>query len=306
MTTYKSKLYAWMRGQGMAPRGTVYRILGFLAVYALLVAYIPNYAKFFESGFVDDIYAITGGAVGLWFTAYVAFVMSRWYDLAIATGTVSGCLTDIAMVMKSYLVQIDSKNLPRKEMAELIERLKIAHAYHVCELCGADRYRAAKSVAELFPETEIKHSGGLIPMLASILSLVTLVSEKLKFSDSVKFSLLPAVQQNVSTVRSRAGECCMILACRYPPVFTKCMYMFLMVHLGYLPIFLSARTAATAAALTTWSPAVSLVSLLGGALIISLAVIAETHFRNPFKTNDFKLDQIVAFTFSVIDDVLNI
>lgn len=300
MTAYKSRLYAWMRGQGMSPRGTSYRIFVSIAFYTIWIAVSQSYFPFLQRVLVDDFYSISGSVVGLWFAAYVGFTMSRWYDLTVATGTVSGCLTDIAMIMKSYLVQIDAKNMPRKEMAELVERLKIAHAYHVTELFTSDRTRAAKAVSELFPETNVKHSGGLIPMLASVLALVTLVSEKLKFSDSVKFSLLPAVQQNVSTVRARAGECTMILACRYPSIFIKCMYFFLTIHLGYLPIYLNAKTA------WTGSPMVSLLSLLGGPLILSLAVISETHFRNPFKTNDFKLDHIVAFTYGAIDDVLDI
>ena len=284
----------------MVPRGTSYKILGALCIYALFVSFVQSYSVSIHSAFVDDFYSITTGAIGLWFVAYVGFVMSRWYDLCVATGTVSGCLTDIAMVMKSYLVQIDTKNMPRKEMTELVDRLKIAHAYHVCEVFGLDRSRSTKTVTELFPDTDIKHSGGLIAMLASILSLVTVVSEKLKFSDSVKFSLLPAVQQNISTVRGRAGECSMILACRYPSTFIKCMYFFLAVHLGYLPVYLNAKVGFGS------SPMVPILSLLGGSMIISLAIITESHFRNPFKKNDFKLDHIVAYTFSMIDEVLSI
>ena len=284
----------------MVPRETAYRIIGTLAIYTVYISIIHSYPRMVQSTILDDLYGISSGAIGLWFSSYVAFTMSRWYDLSVATGTVSGCLTDIAMVMRGYLVQIDAKNIPRKEMTELIERLKIAHAYHICEVFGSDRTRASKFVSEMFPDTKMKHSGGLVPMLASILGLITLVSEKLKFSDSVKFSLLPAVQQNASTIRSRAGECAMILSCRYPSIFTKCMYSFLVLHLAYLPVYLGCKTS------WAWTPLVPLISLLGGAIIVSLAIIVETHFRNPFKTNDFKLDHIVAYTFSAIDDVLDI
>ena len=284
----------------MAPHGTSFRILGYIACYTVWIAIVQTHSSSVQTQLVDDFYAISGGVVGLWFTAYVGFVMSRWYDLTVATGTVSGCLTDIAMIMKSYLVQIDAKSMPRKEMGELVERLKIAHAYHVSELFTPDRVRGTKAVTELFQDTNVKHSGGLIPTLASILSLVTVVSEKLKFSDSVKFSLLPAVQQNISTIRARAGECTMILGTRFPPIFTRCMYLFLTIHLGYLPVYLSVKTGSRG------TPLVSVLSLLGGALILSLSVICETHFRNPFKRNDFKLDHIVAYTFAAIDEVLSI
>lgn len=284
----------------MAPRRTAYRIMGSIAIYAVYISFANAYPTWLQSTVLDDIYGISSGAIALWFSSYLAFTMSRWYDLAVATGTVSGCLTDIAMVMRGYLVQIDGKNLPHKEMAELVERLKIAHAYHVCEVFGSDRTRASKVVGELFPDTKVKHSGGLVPMLASILSLVTFVSEKLKFSDSVKFSLLPAVQQNISNIRARAGECTMILSCRYPSIFIKYMYSFVLLHLAYLPVYVGCKTS------WSWTPLVPLVSLFGGAIILSLAIIVETHFRNPFKTNDFKLDHIVGYTFSAIDDVLNI
>lgn len=301
MTAYKSRLYAWMRGQGMAPRGTGYRLILASGAYALYVSFVLPNIKGWNSALIDDFYTISGGVVSLWFGAYVAFFMSRWYDLAVATGTVSGCLTDIAMVVKSYMVQLDSKNLPLRDLAELVERLKIAHAYHVCEVLGTDRTRSVKQIGELFPNTTIKHSGGLVPMLASILSLVTVLSERHRFSDSVKFSLLPAVQQNISTIRARAGECQMILACRYPSIFVKCMYFFLLVHLGYLPVYLSSKVG------WVWlSSTLPLLCLLGGSMIITLAIIVERHFKNPFKRNDFKFDHIVASTFSSIEDVVAI
>ena len=260
-----------------------------MAVYTLYVSRIFSEFKYLELRSVDEIYSLSSLILSIFFGCYSAYIMSHWWALRVHTGSVSAAVVDIALILHGYISHIDYSSIPKSELAEIFSNLKRAHAYHIAELFRSSDPTAC--VNDLLPSSH-SHSG-LIPLLAVLLSQITTLCSKLPLSDPIKFSLLPAIQSNLSSIRSHAGDCTMIQNCKYPKIFSRMMYLFLILHLGYLPIHLCSKSMDPVTIYTG--------SLLGFTLITSCSVIPETHFTNPFAYNSFRLDRIIESTFETID-----
>jgi len=250
---------------------------------------------------VDEFYSISSGVMGLWFAYYCSFYIGKWWELRLATGSVSGSLTDIAMVVCGYFSSKEGEEFPYHDFSLLSSKLKLVHAYHACEVFSAGRIQDQtmdNMIKELLPsELELVKPTGMIPLLSNILSQITQMIEKHNLSDAIKFSILPSVQSSLSTIRCRTGDCSMILNCRYPKFLQNCMYFFILIHLVYLPMYIAVKGGTS-----EWASLIT--SLLGISLIAFFVLVLETHFKNPFKYNSFKFESIISSTFVTIDQLL--
>lgn len=241
---------------------------------------------------MDEIYTISSVAQSIVYGFFSSHVLSRWWDLRIAVGSVAGGISDIAMVLKGYFKQVGGK-ISETSKASLAEKLRLVHSIHICEVFGVAHIPFG--VAGSDEKQRMQKS--LIDCLADILGEVTIISEMHEFSDSVKFSMLPAIQASLSCIRSRAGDCSMILNTNMPKAFRAFVRILTAIHLLYLPVYLGNRT--------QWNmQAVMMGSSLGFSALAGFTIIILSDFKNPFIANGFPLERIVSNTFQVIEDCL--
>lgn len=232
----------------------------------------------------DEIFAVVSVLFGLFIGCYSSFYMSNWWSIRLATGSVAGALADTVMVLSGYLYQLEESEVPLEAISSIASNLKAAYMYHLVEVkaFGADTLRML-----------IKPKGkNLIDTLSIILGEITILSENVSFSDSVKFSLLPSVQSNLSTVRSGSGDCTMILATHYPRSLRNIVFCAVFGYMLYLPIYLSRKAELLL---------VNLVSLAAFVVVVGFLVLVETEFKKPFTYNSFHISKIMHATFDIID-----
>lgn len=289
----KQTVRAWLRQNAHIPIGFIpVSAYGLAASYFAWVAYVIANPDLFPSSGADDIYAITSIAQGVLFGFYASHYISKWWELRVGTGTVSGAVADIAMMLKGYFVQA---TIDQQKKDAIAQKLKVAHLLHLCEVFSV---RDPSVVLELVDDHDAKTKAvSLIDCLSDILGEITMLSEQVGFSDSVKFSILPAVQANLSAIRSSSGDCTMILNTELPRLSTWFVYVFTALHVMYLPIYLGAHTA--------WdSQVVTIGASLGATLVAGFLLIVNRCFVNPFVTNGFNIERIVEGTFAVVDECL--
>ncbi len=125
-----------------------------------------------------------------------------------------------------------------------------------------------------------------------------MLSDQVGFWESVKFSVLPVIQSNLSAIRSSSGDCTMILNTPLPKLSSWFVYAFTALHVMYLPIYIGGHTA--------WDHnAVILGASLGATMVLGFLLIVNHCFGNPFVTNGFNLERIVIGTFAIIDECLD-
>jgi hypothetical protein len=95
-------------------------------------------------------------------------------------------------------------------------------------------------------------------------------------------------------IKANAGNAVTILTSRYPLIFRGWMYFFVLIHLVYMPVYMSVKTG------SEWHMAV----FAGMGIIIGFIYLVETHFANPFKYNSFRMQEIIPTTFSAVDSLL--
>lgn len=267
-----------------------------VSVYIALVGFLCSSAPPFDFKGANEIFTITTIIHGLLFGYYGHHYISRWWDLRLATGSVGGALVDICMLLNGHMHAIASPTSSDFKK-RISNQLKIAHICHLCEILDSP---ASESACSLLGEScGVAHDCSLLNQLSCILSEISIFTNDSNLPDPVKFSLLPAVQQNLSTVRSSTGDCSMILNTKLPNLFRWFITFFTTLHLVYLPIFLGTQTG--------WDEsAVTIGSCLGFSIIAGYVIIALTRFRDPFAFNGFQMEKIVLGTFELIDESLGI
>ena len=264
-----------------------------LAAYSVYVVYTLQNGWKLRLHAMDELYSISSMCLGLLFGCFSAHYMSQWWSLRLATGSVGGAIADIAMIVKGYFHQVDD-NVPEQLRQSIGSNLKRAHLYHLCEAFGvpspANWVSAVLSGSEICPQS-------LIATLSAILADVTQLTTQMQVSDPVKFALLPAVQGDLSTIRSGSGDCVMILKTPYSKVFTSFVLFLGSIHLLYLPVYIGSRTG--------WEPyPVLTCASLGFTLIAGFALIVMFEFRNPFVVNAFGFSRLLQGTFDIVDECI--
>ena len=266
--------------------------LGFFVYTIFLGIVLREPERFLISG-ITEIYGITSVAQTFVFGFFSAYTLSRWWELRIATGSVAGALSDIAMLLRAYSRQ-KAWDVSDASKSSIADKLRLAHLFHICDIFRVPS--AALAVSRFNKKQPIQEN--LIECLSDILAEVTDLTRTTNFSDPVKFSLLPAVQGNLSSIRSRSGDCAMILNTSMPEAFKNFVTVLISVHLLYLPVYLGHRT--------QWDlHAVVIGSSLAFSSIAGFIIILYNYFRNPFLVNGFALERIVSNTFKVIEDCLD-
>ena len=263
--------------------------VGLLAIYYTYVRYVAHLPLTSLHDACDDVYSVTSLVLGLVFGCYSGYHMNHWWDLRVATGTVAGSLVDIAMVCNGYSRQVSIHCKPQA-IESIARNLRLAYLQHLIEI-GVLNPKDCYGLDDYPKETK---STNLIGTLSIILGEITTLSEELPFSDSVKFSLLPSVQSNLSTIRSSSGDCTMILGTNYPLVFQHLIYCFTGLHFAYLPVYLTGKTGGSSLHVTA-------ICMLAFVFIAGFVLMIETHFRNPFAFDSFRISDIWRGTFASID-----
>ncbi len=246
----------------------------------------------------DELYSVSSLILGVLFGCYSGFVMSRWWDLRIATGGVSGGILNVAIILKGYLDTIPAATVKseKKSIEYIAAKLKVLYIFHVCEVLAV--VDPITSAASDFLSLKVSPSETFFGLLSELITKVTELSDSLKFSDPIKFSLLPSVKAELLSVKSEAGNASTILSCRYPRIFSWWMYTFLLLHVAYLPVYLVGRVGS--------GLEFYFACTMGFGVICGFAYLVETHFKNPFKYNDFKLEDVVSSTLNSISELFGI
>lgn len=280
----------WLNEHGMENHIRVSTCVGLgMAVYLLFVATAFHHREkvYFEG--LNEIYSVTTIAIGFVFGGYSGFYMSQWWSLRVATGSVAGCIADLSMILSGYLRPV-VESVPGAARVSIAQKLKLAHMLHLCEILPIQH--PAQAIAKCIGFKTDQES--LIALLSCLLGEITSLVNMVDISEAARLSLLPSVQGNLSSIRSHAGDCTMILGTRYPRELSVLLFSFSAIHLLYFPIFLGTKSGWD---LTT----VFVVSSLAFVFIASFLLILAIHFRNPFLVNSFRLERIVSSTFDVID-----
>ena len=267
-----------------------------LAAYSAFVSFLRSAAPQLNFKGTNEVFPITAIIQGLLFGYYGNHYISRWWDLRVATGSVGGALADICMLLNGHMHALTSAAYSEFKVT-VAKQLKIIHVCHLCEVFDL---APSKWVTSLLGEGfEVSQDCTLLLQLSTLLSQISTFTNDSNLPDPVKFSLLPAMQQNLSTVRSSSGDCTMILNTKLPNIFGWFIALFTTLHLLYLPIFLGNQTG--------WDEfSVTIGACIGFSLIVGYLVVTLTTFRNPFIFNGFRIEKIVSSTFNLIDESLGI
>jgi predicted membrane chloride channel (bestrophin family) len=252
-------------------------------------------SKFEMVGF-GEVYSLTTLIHGITLGFYCNHLVHRWWDLRIATGSVSGALADTAMIIGSFM-----RKCPRTDnsaqLLSIANKLKHIQMIHMGQVLGS-KFTNAYALSPLWPVEFPKHErGDLLLCISAVMGDATDLLTKKSIGDAALFSAVAGIQNNMSTVRSACGDCEMILQTQQPTSFTRLVYIFTMFNLVCLPIFIGQQTA--------WN----MVLVLGGAFVAfsilgGFLLIVATEFRNPFLSNTFQVHKITIGTTSAIDSLL--
>jgi hypothetical protein len=289
-------LIAWLNRTGKVGASQWVMITSFsLIVYLVLIHGLMRYASLLNFKGFNHVYSATTLIQGVVFGFFANHFISRWWDLRLSTGAVGGALVDIAMLLKGYAGDTDP-DLVKKAKSAIRDKLKLVHLLHLCEILNIlDVPLALKSLSEL--RLAPGPSPSLVSLLSEILDEVTVLVNLSSLSDAVKFSLLPAIQQNLSAVRSSSGDCTMILNTKLPSAFREYVYVFTFIHMASLPIYIGIQSEWDIITVTSTCAATFLI-------IVGFVILILGSFANPFETNGFGLEKIAAGTFDSIDECL--
>ena len=270
--------------------------LSILGLYLSLISYRFDLVTKIEIAGFEEIYGTTTLIQGIIMGFYCNHIVTRWWELRNATGSVAGALVDIAMLLRAYIKCVKTNDM-QSQLALLGDRLKHLHMLHLCEVFGvASSTYFSHPVLPIRPFKSDSHD--LVSCLSTVLEEMTELVNQAPISDAVKFSALPALQQNISTIRSASGDCTMILNTKHPRSFIRFIAFFTLVHVVSFPIYLGLKT--------DWNPvsvalgATAFFSIFGGFILI-----VARDFANPFILNTFRLERIVSSNFQIIDDCLS-
>lgn len=272
-----------------------HKIFAMGIVYLSVVCTWREYFQAFDFRSFQDMYSFLAIIQGVIFGIYANHSISRWWDLRLATGTVAGALSDIAMIVSICLGESVTEELSSLSR-DLAGKLKHIHMLHVCDTLGVEaRAYCQKPLTPVFFESDRKSD--LIYCLSKTMELASTLVCGAPVPDPMKFSATSAIQADISAIRSSNGDCSMILNTRQPRSFTAYVWVFSCLHLACVPLYIGTQSEWNSIAIISGS--LSAFSLIGGFLVIVLH-----DFTNPFMINTFILENILEGTFRTIDDCL--
>jgi predicted membrane chloride channel (bestrophin family) len=278
--------------------GSLTSLVALLGAYIAIVAHGLDSLRHLNLIGVEEIYSTTNMIQGIVMGFYCSHVISRWWDLRVATGVVGGALTDTAMILRGYTASIKSDDM-HSRLVNLGDKLKYIHMLHLSEVYGLEISKSQlQSLLALRPFLS-SNSHDLVSFLSAVLEEITDLINSSPLSDAVKFSALPALQQNLSTIRSASGDCTMILNTQQPKSFTYFLSAFSLLNVVCFPVYIGTKT--------NWDPlSVVVAASIFFSIFYGFVIIVAKDFQNPFIINTFKIERIVAGTFQVVDSCLSL
>jgi hypothetical protein len=184
-----------------------------LAVYLVIAVSAIRLDSSRIFGDIERAHYAVSIVLGIVFGGFSTFYISNWWEVRRATGAIAGCTVDSAMHLAPYIrTSRDSPIIT--ELRKQFDQVYPCHLYESVPLSVVPDLQCA----------------GLVSLLSDIEESVSLLLKNLEIPDFVKFSLLPQIQSNLSTIRSSHGDVNMIQSTPYPEIYERFILVFLEIY----------------------------------------------------------------------------